>query len=52
MVGFQDAVSGGWQVMSWLDRQGSEIKGVVGLLKLEEPLKEFKQESDIISFVL
>lgn len=38
--------------MSWLDRQGSEIKGVVCLLKSEEPLKEFKQESDIISFVL
>lgn len=46
MVGFQDLVGWGMIDRSWLDigRQGPEIKDLVCLLKLEEPLREFKQE--------
>lgn len=33
----------GWQAASWLDGEGPEIKDLVCLLKLEEPLEEFKQ---------
>lgn len=47
MVGFQHPVGGGWHVVNSLGKQGSEIKGLICLLKLEEPL-EFKQKSDII----
>lgn len=34
--------------MNSLDKQGSEIKDLICLLKLDEPLEEFKQESDVI----
>lgn len=42
MIGVQGPVGEGQQVVSWLGRQGSEIKGLVCPLKLEKPLKEFK----------
>lgn len=52
MAGFQGLVGSGWQAESWLDTQRPEIKDLVCLLKLEQPLKEFKQWSDMISFEL
>lgn len=40
-----------WQAVN-LARQGPEIKNLICLLKLEEPLKEFMQGSDVIGLVL
>lgn len=43
MAGLQDLVGKGWKAASQLVKQGSEVKDLVCLLKLEEPLKEFKE---------